>query len=95
MRLRKFPSILRIHSSKKKKDKNEGLYSELLLFLPWRSEAKLRKSCVETFDAEYDLIQNNKTAIYPYSKMIDVAREILENPDDDGKATHLLENIDV
>ena len=24
-----------------------------------------------------------------------IAREILENPDDDGKATHLLENIDV
>jgi hypothetical protein len=27
--------------------------------------------------------------------MIDVARELLENPDDDGKAKHLYENIDV
>ena len=27
--------------------------------------------------------------------MIDVARELLENPDDDGKAKHLLENLDV
>ena len=94
MSLRKFPSILRIHSSKKKKDENEGLYSELLLFLPWRSEVRLRKDCIQKFDANYDLVERNRKTIYPFSKMIDVAREILQNQEDDGRATHLLEGID-
>ena len=94
MSLRKFPSIMRIHSSKKKKNENEGIYSEILLFLPWRSEVRLRKNCIQTYNDNYDLVQENRKRIYPFSKMIDVAREILENPDDDGKATHFLENID-
>ena len=94
MSLRKFPSILRIHSSKKKKDENEGIYSELLLFLPWRSEVRLRKDCIQKFDANYDLVERNRKTIYPFSKMIDVAREILDNQEDDGRATHLLESID-
>ena len=95
MNLRKFPSILRIHSSKKKKDEDEGIYSELLLFYPWRSEVKLRTNCSTTYHSNYNLVKENRKTIYPCSKMIDVARELLENPDDDGKAKHLLENLDV
>ena len=95
MSLRRYPSILRIHSSKKKKDKNEDLYSELLLFLPWRSEIKLRRSCVELFNSKYDLIEKNRKTIYPHSTMIDVARELLQNPDENGRASHLLDSLDV
>ena len=95
MNLRKFPCILRIHSSKKKKDEDEAIYSELLLFYPWRSEVKLRTNCSTTYHSNYNLVQENRKTIYPYSKMIDVARELLENPDDDAKAKHLLENLDV
>ena len=94
MNLRKLPSILRIHSSQKKKDENEGIYSELLLFLPWRSEVELRRNCIQTYEAKYDVVQENRKTIYPCSKMIDVAREILENPENDGRAAHLLEGID-
>ena len=63
MRLRNCPCILRIHSSKKKKDKEEGIYSELLLYLPWRSEIKLRKHLQHLFTAEYDTIDQNKRII--------------------------------
>lgn len=94
MNLRKLPSILRIHSSQKKKEENEGIYSELLLFLPWRSEVELRRNCIQTYEAKYDVVQENRKTIYPCSKMIDVAREILENPENDGRAAHLLEGID-
>ena len=37
MKLRTVPSVLRIHSSKKKKG-NEHFYSEMILYLPWRNE---------------------------------------------------------
>ena len=39
MRLRISPIVMRIHSSKKKKE-NEVLYAELLLFYPWRNEER-------------------------------------------------------
>jgi hypothetical protein len=39
MRLRTFPAVLRIHSSKRKEG-HEQHYSELLLFCPWRDEIK-------------------------------------------------------
>ena len=45
MRLRNSPSILRIHASNKKKG-NEKIFSELLLFLPWRDEKKLKDDCI-------------------------------------------------
>ena len=44
MRLRESQSILRIHSSKKKKG-DESMYAELLLFLPWRNEDNLKRNC--------------------------------------------------
>ena len=41
MALRTKPFVLRIHASKKK-EYLEGIYSELLLYLPWRDEKDLK-----------------------------------------------------
>ena len=41
------------------------------------------------------MVKGNKRQIYPGSKMIDEMRELFENTDDDAKAQHLYENIDV
>ena len=95
MRQRLFTCILKIHSSKKKKQKDEGIYSELVLFFPWQDEKLLRINIQEVFNSNYDMIERNKRQIYPGSKMIDQMRELIENPDDDGKAKHIYENIDV
>ena len=81
MKLRSSPSILRIHSSKKKKGQ-EGLYAELLLFFPWRKEEKLRLNCIDSFNSNHDLIKRNKSAIYPNSNMIDIVSELIQNPED-------------
>ena len=92
MQARNSPFIMRIHSSKKKKA-DEGKYSELLLYFPWRSEAKLREGFNDTFNVNYDIIMKNKQQIYPNSNMIDEMRDILEN-NDDTRPKHLCEMID-
>ena len=91
MQSRNSPFILRIHASKKKKG-DEGKYSELLLYFPWRIEKKLRANFNETFNRNYDIIERNKNQIYPNSNMIDEMRDILEN-NDDTRPRHLLEDI--
>mgnify|MGYP001223927759 CR=1 FL=1 len=89
MRLRISPIVMRIHSSKKKKE-NEVLYAELLLFYPWRNEETLREQCVNLFNKHYKLIEANKTCIYPNSSMVDVLRELINNPKD-ARPIHLSE----
>ena len=89
MRLRISPIIMRIHSSKKKKE-DEVLYAELLLFYPWRNEETLREQCTELFDKHYKLIEANKTSIYPNSSMVDVLRELINNPEN-ARPIHLSE----
>ena len=94
MRLRGFPLILRIHSSKKKKEPYEDIYSELLLFCPWRNENELRQPSIqEKFAKEYKEIESKKSKIYPGSSMIDEMRELFESSDD-TRPMHMLENID-
>ena len=92
MKARNSPFVMRIHSSKKKKA-DEGKYSELLLYFPWRNETELRENFNDTFNDNYDIIRSNKQQIYPNSNMIDVMRDILEN-NDDTRPKHLCETID-
>lgn len=84
MALRTKPLVLRIHSSKKK-EYLEGIYSELLLYLPWRSEKGLKKGssddCVKLFNDNKDIIDQNRKAILPYAPLIDSMRELLDAPD--------------
>ena len=87
MRLGTLPLILRIHSSKKKKE-NEGIFSELLLFSPWTDEQNLRKDTQKKFNDNFDVIKVNKQSIYPNSSMVDVLRELIENPED-ARPKHL------
>ena len=97
MVLRIRPVILRIHSSKKK-EAHEGIYSELLLFFPWRNESDLHegdeKACETLFKMNEELIEVNKKSIHPNSSMIDTMMELLEC-NDSIKPTHLSENLDV
>ena len=90
------PIILRIHSSKKK-DYREGIYSEFLLFCPWRNEKELRaefdQNCEEMFTKYEKVIKANKNSIYPNAPMIDTMVEMLET-NENTKPTHLYETID-
>ena len=89
MKLRNSPLILRIHSSTKKKE-DEGIYSELLLFFPWRNEEEMREKCRENFNDNFEIIKMNKEAIYPNSTMVDVMRDLIEKPDD-ARPLHLVD----
>ena len=96
MVLRIRPIVLRIHSSKKK-EAHEGIYSELLLYLPWRKESELHEdnfiNCEKHFKDHEHIIKQNKEAIFPNSPMIDTMMELLET-NDALKPTHLSEDID-
>ena len=92
MKLRNSPCILRIHSSKKKKAE-EGIYAELLLYFPWRSEEKLRVDFINKFNENYEMIKRTKEMIYPNSKMIEDMRELLDS-NEDIRPKHLYENLD-
>ena len=95
MVLRLRPIILRIHSSKKK-EVHEGIYSELLLYYPWRSESDLHekdeKACEALYKSNEKTIKINKDEIQPNAPMIDTMMELLES-NDCTKPTHLSENV--
>ena len=80
MRLRFFPAVMRIHSSKKKEG-HEQHYAELQLYTPWRDEKKLfaqdERKCIEKFYKMIEDIQANKEMIFPGEETID----LLENLD--------------
>ena len=85
MRLRVSPSILRIHSSKKKGG-NKGFYAELLLYCPWRNENIDLKPPIDKFNENFELVKENKKA---NSDMIDVMRDLIQNPSD-ARPLHLM-----
>ena len=95
MALRTKPFVLRIHSSKKK-EYLEGVYSELLLYLPWRNESELnegaKESIVDMFNNERTIIERNKKAILPNAPLIDSMIELLDAPDG-TKPLHLADGI--
>ena len=69
MRLRAFPAVMRIHSSKKKIG-HEQHYSELLLYTSWTDEEEEfhpndKEKCQKEFKKRLDQIQANKEMIYP------------------------------
>ena len=94
MRLRKFPAVMRIHSSKKK-DGHEQQYSELLLYTAWRNEesffADEPMKCIEEYHKHLEEIQRNKDIIYPGEGTTD----LLENFDLElQKPKHIFDMLD-
>ena len=77
MRLRSYPSVLRIHDSRKKDHDHEKFYSELILFSCWKNEEKdLHADDEEKCQAEYikkhKEIETNREEIYPGESTIDL-----------------------
>lgn len=69
MRLRGFPAVMRIHSSKKKVG-HEEQYSELLLYSNWKNEVnefhpEKMEECIKVYEERFEEISSNKERIYP------------------------------
>ena len=76
MRARKFPVVMRIHTSKRKEG-HEKYYSELLLFCHWRNEVEdfhrwFPDECFETYQLKLEELQANKGKIYPGEEVIEL-----------------------
>ena len=95
MRLRTYPAVARIHSSKKK-DGHEQYYSELVLFSPWRDEEEefhvdSPTDCVAEYKNRQKEINANRESMYPGEATIN----LLEIGDWDlQKPEHLAEMLD-
>ena len=76
MRLRTFPAVLRIHSSKRKEG-HEQYYSELLLFSYWRNEvnefyANSPEECIAEHEKRKLEINANREKMYPGEATIEL-----------------------
>ena len=94
MRLRAFPAVMRIHSSKKKEG-HEQHYAELQLYTPWRDEKNLFandvRKCIEKFQQIIEDIKANKKMIFPGEETID----LIENLDLElHKPMHIFDLLD-
>ena len=82
MRLRAIPSILRIHSSKKKEG-HEQHYSELLLFVPWRDEEvefcrHSPEDCIALYQSKIEDINFVKKELFRGEDLLDLLECDLE-----------------
>ena len=82
MKARSYPSIIRLHASKKKKGYEEP-YAELLLFFPWKNEIKElfpddEEKCCHTFNNNLEIINANRQKMLPFSKKLTEIMETLE-----------------
>ena len=93
MRLRTYPIVLRIHSSKRKEG-HEQHYSELLLFSHWRDEIKdFHRHSPDECMAEYE--NRKELEINPNRKKMFPGENIIELADfGDLKPVHVYDNLD-
>ena len=96
MRARNSSAVLRIHSSKKKKDYEEQ-YAELLLFFPWRNESELCSEdgtkVIQLFNNNIKTILQNREDVLPFSSMVAEMRRYLEHPIE-MRPTNLFDTLD-
>ena len=93
---KKFPVVLKVHASKK--GSLEEVYSELLMFLPWRNEIKdLRPKAPEHHIHLYkkfkDTIMTNRHKMFPYSNEMDLMEKLIASTDN-LKPQHLYDTLD-
>ena len=85
MRLREVPCVLRLHDSRKKKENHECIYSECLLYLPWRNESELHRlsaeSSLQLYSEHRDIINANKLKIFPFSQENEMIEQCLNSVD--------------
>ena len=88
MKLRTFPSVLRLHKFNKTTNAHEFFYSELMLYRPWRNEAELFESdlvsCIELYNelpenSPDPKIQIVKKKLFPHMANVEEARAMLDS----------------
>ena len=94
MRLRRFPQVMRFHSSKRKEGHEEH-YSELLLFCHWRNEVvdfkrSNPKACIEVYEERRQELIDNKSNLFPGEQVL----EAIDTADlEELKPTHIYDLI--
>ena len=94
MRLRRYPTVMRFHTSKNK-DGHEKYYSEMLLFSHWTNETNELPTdevlCMEEYLKRKEEIDENRQVIFPGEPTMDY----FDNEDLELlRPTHLLETLD-
>jgi hypothetical protein len=98
MAQRNCPSILRLHSSKKKEG-HEQQYAELLLFTPWRNEESdlFRydpEQCVTLYKDNFPVLKVNKETLFPYCSELEEIQKAMEDGTFDSRPAHIYDMLD-
>ena len=99
MKLRQNRKILRIYNPR---DPFESIYSEMVLFLPWRNETKFFKNnetnfqqhCQNLYEKNIDTIIDNRQKILPFSNIVAKMRDLLDS-NDETRPSHIYDNINI
>ena len=98
MRLRTSEMILRLFSHKNE-SAHEQYYALLLVYHHWRDESELHaddyEKCREVFLENENEINENRRRIFPFSKSIQVLKEMIEKAEGIERPAHILDGIDV
>ncbi len=98
LRLRGYPSVMRIHNSKKKEG-HERQYSEMLLFSPWRDEVHEfhrydAEACIREFEQRKQVIDQNRKMIYPGEPTLDtLSSNLFDNEALHEKPSHIYDTL--
>ena len=106
MKLRNHPSILRLHKLREDKDPHEFFFSELLLYMPWRSEDEIfpnnLERCLALFKdlSPFSGSENQRTKVevmkeklFPHRNNVEEARAVIDCLPDNHSA-HIGDTID-
>ena len=104
MKLRGYPSVLRLHKMREDLDRHEFMYSNLVLYYPWRKEeeelcATDEKACQVLFEKpsqahdEKTAIQTVEEALFPFRNSVIQARAAMENFPD-TRPSHIGDDLD-
>ena len=99
MKLRRIPSVIRLHESYKKTVEHEFYYSECLLFYPWRNEtADLHREspvdCMQLYKQSTLLILENKRKIFPHFTDEPLLQQCLDFDQANLRAQHIADMLD-
>ena len=97
MKLRNQRSVLRHKKYRKDTETHPFMYSELLLFHPWREERELSpddfESCLALYESKRASIEKVKNILFPHQNNIEQGRALIELLGD-ARASHIGDELD-
>ena len=92
MKIRSYPAVLRKHKFRMDTQYHEFLFSDLLLYTPWRKESSLYyhnfDKCLELYESKRESITFVQETLFPHMNTVQESQLLLETASD-HRSTHI------